>query len=564
MIEIIDSTKKANLQIVDSPGQAAEMVKLGKSDFALVIKNEKTESGQIVTDLLIDNSNYIVSGMFSPVAKAAIQLTSFEISSKMIQRLWDQLLPMRDNLQAEIGKVDIYLEDLNEAGQKIDSLERTISGIDISSLRQTLNTQSQNVESTRQVLQEFNSDYASFKADISQTNNQISGVERKLDAYYGQVSEQVETAQQYRDALNSYEAQLDALLSNPSLPPELESQVQSIRDEIHQTNQQIDASVSALAQAKADIWESKVLLASMKQKLGQAEAKLDSEKQALDNFNGTLNQTTNDLSGMNQEVGSLAATIDEVNTLIAEAKETKTKVAGSLDTSRATLQTFTGTISQLSDFDPAFLSRPVQAFEKELYQNVGPLTFIIPVSLALVLLMTCLLLTSVSVISEKNEGIFARMKLSTTSPLTIFLGKIIGQMVFGFLASFIILSIGILVFGISFHGNSLEVLAAIAISSFAFIALGLFMTNFANTQSAAILGSLIIILPMIFLSGTMLPLQLMSPGLQFASTFLPLTASNKLLLGVLIKGLPLAALWDQVLILIVPAVALTGYTIKRF
>ncbi|MDP6670799.1 MAG: hypothetical protein QGI60_03210, partial [archaeon] len=94
LIEIMENTKRVKLHLAESREDVEAIVKKGESDFGLVVREEKTASGQIIVDLLLDNSNFIVSGMFSPLAKASIQLTSFEVSSKMINQLWGELLPV--------------------------------------------------------------------------------------------------------------------------------------------------------------------------------------------------------------------------------------------------------------------------------------------------------------------------------------------------------------------------------------------------------------------------------------------------------------------------------------
>ncbi len=564
IVGIIEDTNKANIRLASSVEEAEEFVKTGASDFALVVRKEKTAQGQIVADLLLDNSNFIVAGMFGPIAKAAIQLTSFEISSRMIQQLWDKLLPVRNDLQRELSKIDLYLADLEIAEEKINALQQTMSSISISSLEATLGSQGQNIESTKQVLQQFNSDYSAFKSDIAGTRASLESADAKLNSYHGKVSGQIAVAEQYRDSLVSYEQELDNIANDPSLPPSIKSQVLQLKSSVSHTRQQIDSSIVELRQVKADIEESQQMIASMGQNLNNAEAKLDVEKQTLDSMNLMLDDAAADLSAMNAQLGSLGQTIDDVNRLIVETKATKQDISAKLQNSKAMLQSFMDALGDLGKISPALLSHPIQAFEKELYREVTPLTFITPISLALVLLLTCLLFTTVSVITERREGPHLRMRLSAASPSTLILGKIIGQMLFAFLVSFLILFIGLIGFGVQLQANVLELIAVLAISSFSFIALGLFITNFAKTQSTAILGSLILILPMIFLSGAILPLQLMSPLLQGISSFLPLTAANQLLLGVLIKGLSLQSMSNQVAILLLPAFALLAYSIKRF
>lgn len=564
LVKVINDTNKINIQRAESTEEAIDFVKRGKSDFAFIIKKEKTSSGQVITDFYLDNSNMVVSGMFAPIAKAAIQLTSFEVSSKIITRLWGELLPVENNLKGEQGKISLYLVDLNDAEKKIDSLQQKMAGINVSALQGKLDNQAKNVSSAKAVLRQFNSDFASFKTDLADTRTSIDSADAKLAKYHEKISTQVSLVQHYRDSLASYEQRLDAVLANPLLPADTKVELQSIKNQMGTVRTQIDSSIGELTQVKTDIEDSQQMLANVRQKVNSADARLDSEKQSLESINSQMDTATSDISGVNSQLGSLDQSIKEINSLVAEAKATKQDISEKLKNSQTMLENFTKTLLTLSNVNPAFLSHPINAFEKNIYGEITTLAFITPISLGLVLLLTCLMLSSVSIITEKKEGAHLRMLLSTTSPAVFIIGKIIGQMLFAFLASGIILLIAVLAFGVSFNTNLFDILAAITITSFSFISLGLFITNFTKTQSSAILGSLIVILPMIFLSGTILPLQLMSPVLQFFSAFLPLTAANSLLSGVLVRGLPLVALLPQILILALPATIMAAYTIKKF
>lgn len=564
LVGIIEDTNKVNLFRTGSAAEAMQRVKAGKSDFALVIGEKKTAEGQISTDLFFDNSNYIVSQMFSPIAKAAIQLTSFEVSSRIIQRLWGELLPIRNDLQDELDKIDSYLAELDEAEKKIDSLQQTIAGIDLATVQSRLAKQTQNVESTKQMLQQFNADYVSFQAQIIEIRADLDSSDAKLAAYEDKVSKQIVTAKEYRKSLYDYEQRLGEIAADSEMPENAKKEILRVKAEVTRTREQMDSSIVELEQIKSDIEESRQTIASMRQNLDAADAALQKEKQALDNVNSMLDATTADISAFNSQLSSLGKAVDDVNKLITDAKGLKQEVSGKLQNSKVMLNDFTAVLGELSNLNPAFLARPIQAFEKNIYKELNVLSFIMPVSLALVLLLTCLLFSTMSVITEKSEGAHLRMKLSATHPFTLIIGKIIGQMLFAFLVSLMILLIGLVVFGVQLQGNVLDIIAAIAIVSFSFISLGLFITNFSKTQSTAILGSLILILPMIFLSGMILPLQLMSPLLQSLSNFLPLTAANQLLIGILIKGASIEMLSEQVMILLLPAIALIAFTIKRF
>ncbi|MBN2067095.1 MAG: ABC transporter permease [Candidatus Diapherotrites archaeon] len=564
IFSIIEDTNKVNLQRAYSEEQAKDFVRVGASDFALIIKEEKTQTGQIITDLVLDNSNFIVSEMFSPIAKAAIQLTSFEVSSRIIQELWDELLPIKDDLQQELQKIDLYLVDLDDAELKLDSLDLSLQNIDIADLRGTLDSQGETVQAISTVLMQLNSNYDSFKSDIAGTRTSLDNADAKLDSYHAKVSEQIRVAREYRDSLVSYENNLQEIADRPETPPSVRADILVLKEQVTSTRQRMDSSIAELEQIKADIEESKEMIADMRQDIDKIDSLLDSEKQNLDRMNSALGQSTGEISQINSELGSIGETVDEIDGLIDSSKITKQDVSSKMRTSKAMMNSFMSTIGELGQLNPAFLAKPIQAFERNLYEEITALTFITPMALALVLLLTCLLFVTVSVITEKSEGSHLRMRLSSTGPTTLIFGKIVGQMAFAFLVAFLILFIGVIGFGTAMQYNLPEIIAVVALASFSFIAIGLFITNFAKTQATAILSSLIVILPMIFLSGTVLPLQLMSPLLQTVSNFLPLTIANKILLGVLIKGVPISYYLKETAILLVPSIAMIAYTIKRF
>ena len=99
-----------------------------------------------------------------------------------------------------------------------------------------------------------------------------------------------------------------------------------------------------------------------------------------------------------------------------------------------------------------------------------------------------------------------------------------------------ILVVSVIAFGFPLSTNFLGLTLAILLIGISFIALGLIIGSFTNNQSTAILLSLLLIIPMLFISGIIIPLDLMPPAISFISSFLPLTAANNLLVGVIVKS----------------------------
>jgi ABC-type multidrug transport system permease subunit len=78
---------------------------------------------------------------------------------------------------------------------------------------------------------------------------------------------------------------------------------------------------------------------------------------------------------------------------------------------------------------------------------------------------------------------------------------------------------------------------AVALISVTFAAVGIAVASFSKSQSTAILASLLLVVPMLFLSGIVLPLEFMDPVMRTLSMLLPLTAANTLLTDVIARDL---------------------------
>jgi len=131
---------------------------------------------------------------------------------------------------------------------------------------------------------------------------------------------------------------------------------------------------------------------------------------------------------------------------------------------------------------------------------------------------------AVAVVLEKQTGTFERLLAAPVSFLTILLGKALAGFFFGLVLAAVILIPLTVVSGASV-ANPVLVFIAIAFSSLTFSALGVLVSAYAKWVPEAQMLSNFLRFPMAFLSGTFLPLELMSSQLQVVARFLPLTYS---------------------------------------
>jgi ABC-2 type transport system permease protein len=173
--------------------------------------------------------------------------------------------------------------------------------------------------------------------------------------------------------------------------------------------------------------------------------------------------------------------------------------------------------------------------------------------------MVSLLLTAANLVREKEHGTVERLLVSPARPVEIFLAKIIPTVVLVMIlsaASFLLVLVP--VFGLPIRGSLVLFYSVTALYVFAMASMGIAIALVARNMAQAVMIMILILQPMIFLSGAWNPPESMSPWLQGISLMSPLRYYIDFAFGVILKGNGIAVLvWDVVGIAILGAVLFT-------
>ena len=190
--------------------------------------------------------------------------------------------------------------------------------------------------------------------------------------------------------------------------------------------------------------------------------------------------------------------------------------------------------------------------------------YIVPGIIGVLLSLTLVLITSMSIVRERERGTLEQLVVTPIDKTSIMLGKILPFLLIGYIQITVILVLGRLLFRVPMMGS----LPLLYLLSFSFIvaslALGLLMSTLVRSQVQAMQLSFLFLLPNILLSGFMFPRQAMPPVAQWIGAALPLTYFLTILRGVLLKGIGLEHLWPQALALVGFAVGLIALSVLRF
>jgi len=502
----------------------------------------------MLVDLYYDNSSMFSSRSFLEIAKAMVQRITVDASQKELMRLWGTIADIGNNLSSEKAKISSFKDNLNSAEASINKLELDLNKINFAKIESTLNQQNGTISSMSQKNTEFKREIDSFRSSFYEMRREIKDLNDQVSLYYSD--------------LVLLPSQIDSIDSNISL---IVAELVGISSELPASDakNRLDAQISSLGQLRTRLasWkataEKMVYLANnlrdpnskLNITISKADAlfpRVDSESS---NISAALSSSSTAISSMNNDLAVFKGSVTEVRELISDSRESKRDIESKLNASETLFSKFSTELIEFSNTDPKVLTQPVVFYEKRLF-NVDEFGILVSNTVVIVLILTCMLLTAIIVLIERAQLVNLRFVLSSTWNSLLLAGKVTGQLAIAFVEALIIfvvafmkidlplsiLGVSSLGFGLSVNVDFVELAVAIALISIAFILLGLVVALFTKTQSTAILVILLFIVPMLFLSGMIIPIEFMGGFMQLLSSILPLTVANSLLVGLIVKG----------------------------
>ncbi|MBW1750363.1 MAG: ABC transporter permease [Deltaproteobacteria bacterium] len=173
----------------------------------------------------------------------------------------------------------------------------------------------------------------------------------------------------------------------------------------------------------------------------------------------------------------------------------------------------------------------------------------IPISeLLVVITILAIMLPAAAAVREKEYGTIEQLMVSPLSPIQILLPKIISMTMVILLGTAVSLFLVILpLFHIPIKGSLLLFFSVTGLYAIATSGLGLFISTMSRNLAQAAMLAILILMPMIFLSGAWTPPEAMPAGLRQAMYLSPLYYFIEMSYGILLKGAGLRVLWDSLL-----------------
>ena len=189
----------------------------------------------------------------------------------------------------------------------------------------------------------------------------------------------------------------------------------------------------------------------------------------------------------------------------------------------------------------------------------------VPAIMGTLLMLVCAMMTSISIVREKEKGTMEVLLVSPTKPLMIIVAKLVPYLVIAFVILSIILLMSSFVLGVPIKGSLFWIYVVSTIYILLALSLGILVSTIAETQLVALLiSAMLFMMPVIMLSGMMFPIESMPKILQYISAIVPTRYYISAMRKLMIMGTRIEEIYFEVSVLISMLIALMSLALAKF
>lgn len=189
----------------------------------------------------------------------------------------------------------------------------------------------------------------------------------------------------------------------------------------------------------------------------------------------------------------------------------------------------------------------------------------VPAIMGMLLMLVCAMMTSISIVREKERGTMEVLLVSPVKPLMIIVAKAVPYLVLAFAILIVILLMAAFVLEVPIQGPLPWIFIVSTIYILLALSLGLLISNVAQTQLAALLlSAMVLLMPIVMLSGMIFPVESMPQILQWVSAIIPTRHYISAMRKLMIMGVGVEQIRQELIILVGMLVVLLSLSLAKF
>lgn len=191
--------------------------------------------------------------------------------------------------------------------------------------------------------------------------------------------------------------------------------------------------------------------------------------------------------------------------------------------------------------------------------------FMVPSVLGLLLMIMTMMLTSLAIVKERENGTMDQLLVTPIKSFQLIIGKLTPFLCIGIVDILLVMLVATAWFGVPVRGSHLLLFSSCLLFIMTTLGLGLFVSTVSSNQQQAMMTAIFfIMMPMIYLSGFVFPIENMPKVIQIFTYLLPLRYFYVIIRGIFLKGAGLAELWPQALALLAFGISILSLSVMRF
>lgn len=518
----------------------------------------KSDEIQSIVNIYYDNSNLISSNIFTSLIKTNIENISKEQTLFMLSGILKTTNLFSTNITDELDKLSEFKKNLQTVDFMLDGLETKLNSFDINDLRLSINEQKQNIvtfkeknKKLKEMLILTRTEFNNLSYLINQINSNFSQYSYEINKLKSEIPLQKSNLQYVINQLGSFYYLVPDSIKNDyaqqiSQLSNLSNYLVQWENSINNLDNLSNVIITLQSNMNSSVNEFNTMLTSLEKDSADIDLALSSSEQGV--------------AKLESNISLFEETIAQGKQLISENRLSKISIESKINQSEELFNELLPKLNSFKDINPELLIQPIkinlvptQINSKLVWSLVDidatQLGVMVSNAMSVILILTCILLSGIVILSEKNQEIPLRLFMSETSSITLMIGKLIGQLIIALVEAIMIILVAIIVFGFPLSINYAGLLFSIILIGSAFISIGMVIGAYTKNQSTTILLSLLLIIPMLFLSGIIVPLELMPSAVSALAEILPLTAANNLLIGVIVKSGDIYFIWREIIVL---------------
>ncbi len=539
------------------PAVIEEGVRKGKYNAGIFIPEDETQSLR----LYIDNSRIQIAPGISMALFSTTEKLSYELTFGFISTLWKNLAQMESELKP-------LKEGVLQINRSIEGLNRDTRHVLVSLDDINVSELNRSVAGMKNTLYLMRSDLIRTADDINTTRKELRELDNNISSIYNDSVELRDDLKFVIDNIDSTDAALLGIQTDlqdtynvtcidPSTPQCVSiagtiRQIQDTRALMLERTGRIRAlynNLENIAQKSAELHE----------KLNRTDIRLQVMQQSIGNYTLEISNIQGDIMSIENAITSL----ENVKTRSANVSTQMNDLASDMANSTADLVSDidrTGDVlGEVIARSPAVIASPVKLEQDTVFKGRSYLDFLMPGIISIVLMFVSFLLASITIVQERSKKTLVRTLLTPLSLEGFIIAKISALVLIALLQGIILIIVAFAFYGIVVPVDQLGLLFLVILAySVSFIGIGMALATFAESENTAMLLSLVLSIPMLFLCGIFFPFESMPALMVRLGGALPITMGIKALESVLIYQEGFRAITGYLLPLLLYGVAGLG------